>query len=106
MKRKNSTLDDWLKSSKSKPRGDDGGVVGVAEINGEPAITEELDLSEEPEIIVEEPEIGDVTLAVVDSIKERCLQWIGRERKLTLILTLILTLTLTLILILNTNPKH
>ena len=43
---------------------------------------------------------GDVTLAVVDSIKERCLQWIGRERKLTLILTLILTLTLI------TNPKH
>ena len=42
--------------------------------------------------------LGDVTLAVVDSIKERCLQWIGRERKLTLILTLIL--------ILNTNPKH
>ena len=40
---------------------------------------------------------GDVTLDVVDSIKERCLQWIGRERKLTLILTLIL--------ILNTNPK-
>ena len=29
---------------------------------------------------------GDVTLDVVDSIKERCLQWIGRERKLTLIL--------------------
>ena len=25
--------------------------------------------------------IGDVTLAVVDSIKERCLQWICRERK-------------------------
>ena len=40
--------------------------------------------------------IGDVTLDVVDSIKERCLQWIGRERKLTLIL----------ILTLNTNPKH
>ena len=42
---------------------------------------------------------GDVPLAVVDSIKERCLQWIGRERKL------ILTLILTLMLILNTNPK-
>ena len=53
IKRKNSTLDDWLKSSKSKPRGDDGGVVGVAEIHGEPAITEELDFSEEPEIIVD-----------------------------------------------------
>ena len=55
-------------------------------------------------------EMGDVTLDVVDSIMERCLQWIGRERELTLILTLILTLTLTLILILililNTNPKH
>ena len=38
--------------------------------------------------------LGDVALDVVESIKERCLQWIGRERKL--ILTLIL----------NTNPKH
>ena len=38
--------------------------------------------------------LGDVALDVVDSIKERCLQWIGRERKL--ILTLIL----------NPNPKH
>ena len=36
---------------------------------------------------------GDVTLDVVDSIKERCLQWIGRERKLTLILNT------------NTKPK-
>ena len=36
--------------------------------------------------------LGYVTLDVVDSIKERCLQWIGRERKLTLTL--------------NTNPKH
>ena len=40
-------------------------------------------------------------LDVVDSIKERCLQWIGRERKLTLILNTNPTLTL----ILNTNPK-
>ena len=40
--------------------------------------------------------LGDVALDVVESIKERCLQWIGRERKLTLTLTLIL----------NTNPKH
>ena len=31
---------------------------------------------------------GYVTLAVVDSINERCLQWIGRERKLTLIIKL------------------
>ena len=37
---------------------------------------------------------GDVTLDVVDSIKERCLQWIGRQRKLTLILNT------------NPNPKH
>ena len=33
---------------------------------------------------------GYVTLAVVDSIKERCLQWIGRGKKLALIITLIL----------------
>ena len=59
-----------------------------------------------PKIFVQNDEIrfcgglGDVTQDVVDSIKERCLQWIGRERKLILILTLILTL------ILNTNPEH
>ena len=40
--------------------------------------------------------VGDVTLTVVDSIKERCLQWIGRERKLTLVLTLILTFAITI----------
>ena len=44
---------------------------------------------------------GYVTLDVVKSIKERCLQWIGRERKLTLILNTNPTLTL----ILNTNSK-
>ena len=47
---------------------------------------------------------GYVTLAVFDSVKERCLRWIGRERKLTLILTLILTLSL--IPNPNPNPKH
>ena len=34
--------------------------------------------------------LRNVRLDVVDSIEERCLQWIGRERKL----------------ILNPNPKH
>ena len=33
--------------------------------------------------------LGHVTPAVVDSVEERCLQWIGGERKLTLIPTLI-----------------
>ena len=41
-----------------------------------------------------------VTLAVVDSIKERCLQWIGWEGKLTL--NLILNPNPNP----NPNPKH